>query len=468
MQFKLGWRNVVAVVSAALVAGLASGEAQAFGWGHWAGSSGGSSGGSWGSGGSSGYYSYAGWGSSGGGAWGSSGGSSGGAWGSSGGSSGQRQGFLHRLFHHKRVAYQSSGGSSGSWGAYGASSGGSSGSWHYAGSGGSSGSWSGGSSGSWSYGSSGGRAVSAGSSGGHSGWGYGSSGGGSSGGYITSESSGYISGGSSGGYIISDGAVMSQGTVISEGYPSGSAMGGTIVNEGTVVEPGTTMKPSTEASPTEADGNGAGADEEGASDAEPMASSDDVEANVIRQLQASDSVATSAILTVRVPSDANVYVNGHKTASRGSVRQYISRGLEKGQSYRYEVKAEFVRNGKTIQKTEEVRLLGGQAISVAFRAKNSDRQMAEKVRTQLKLIVPENAKVMLAGREMKASGSEREFSTYRLASGEVWTGYEVRVLLDVDGKVIERKQVIRLAAGDKKELNFDFSEQPAQIARNVR
>gem|GEM_PF-6476857 len=47
----------------------------------------------------------------------------------------------------------------------------------------------------------------------------------------------------------------------------------------------------------------------------------------------------AGLLTVHVPADAEVYINGDPTRSTGSRREYVSFGLEPGKLYRYEIKA---------------------------------------------------------------------------------------------------------------------------------
>ena len=56
----------------------------------------------------------------------------------------------------------------------------------------------------------------------------------------------------------------------------------------------------------------------------------------------------SALLSVKVPADAKVFVNDRPTTSTGSDREYISRDLQTGAGYNYTVRAEFVRDGKTV------------------------------------------------------------------------------------------------------------------------
>jgi len=51
------------------------------------------------------------------------------------------------------------------------------------------------------------------------------------------------------------------------------------------------------------------------------------------------SAEQSVVLTVWVPYDAKVTVNGMETRSTGSRRQFVSYGLQQGLSYKYVVRA---------------------------------------------------------------------------------------------------------------------------------
>jgi uncharacterized protein (TIGR03000 family) len=74
----------------------------------------------------------------------------------------------------------------------------------------------------------------------------------------------------------------------------------------------------------------------------------------------------SGVITVWVPYDAKVTINGLVTRSTGSRRQFVSYGLKSGFSYKYEIRAEVLRDGKSVQDTRTVTLIAGQSTSVAF------------------------------------------------------------------------------------------------------
>ncbi len=75
---------------------------------------------------------------------------------------------------------------------------------------------------------------------------------------------------------------------------------------------------------------------------------------------------TSGVLTVWVPYNAKVTVNGHETKSTGSRRQFISYGLTPGFSYKYVVHATIVRDGQTQEDTRTIVLKAGDVTAVAF------------------------------------------------------------------------------------------------------
>ncbi len=115
-------------------------------------------------------------------------------------------------------------------------------------------------------------------------------------------------------------------------------------------EPGTTPAPATPVTPTPPE-------------AEPPIPSTPV---LPGMPSTSVTPENSGMLTVWVPYDAKVTINGMPTKSTGSRRQFVSYNLKPGFSYKYEVKAEVVRDGKIIEDTKTVVLNAGSNNSVAF------------------------------------------------------------------------------------------------------
>lgn len=74
----------------------------------------------------------------------------------------------------------------------------------------------------------------------------------------------------------------------------------------------------------------------------------------------------AARLTVVVPQDAQVYVNGMLTKTVGTQRQFVSHGMKPGRSYTYEVRALVTRDGETLSDVQVVRVRVGEARKLAF------------------------------------------------------------------------------------------------------
>ncbi len=168
----------------------------------------------------------------------------------------------------------------------------------------------------------------------------------------------------------------------------------------------------------------------------------------------------SALLTVAVPSDARVLVNGIPTRSTGSQRRYVSRNLTPGFDYTYEVRAEVMVDGKPVVQTKTAQLRAGQDVKLNF-----DMNAANPLETALTLRVPTDARVYLAGNETHGIGSVRTFRTSKLAKGETWSNYLVRVEVQQNGERVSKEETITLQAGEQRELTFDFNIDKVAAAR---
>jgi uncharacterized protein (TIGR03000 family) len=76
--------------------------------------------------------------------------------------------------------------------------------------------------------------------------------------------------------------------------------------------------------------------------------------------------ASPALLTVRVPADAEVLIDGNPTTSTGAVREYRSPPLKPGSAYTYEVRARWQENGHTVTQTHRVDVSAGAHAATTF------------------------------------------------------------------------------------------------------
>jgi uncharacterized protein (TIGR03000 family) len=80
-------------------------------------------------------------------------------------------------------------------------------------------------------------------------------------------------------------------------------------------------------------------------------------------------------------------------------------------------------------------------------------------KTRLTLHVPAEASVNLAGIQTKQTGEVRQFTTTKLASGQIWDDYKVVVTMERDGQTLREERTIRLTGGQSQELSINFDSQ---------
>jgi uncharacterized protein (TIGR03000 family) len=165
----------------------------------------------------------------------------------------------------------------------------------------------------------------------------------------------------------------------------------------------------------------------------------------------------SALLSVKVPGDAKVFVNDRPTSSTGEDREYISRDLQPGARYSYKVRAEFTRDGKAVSEEKIVQLTAGQNSALNFAGEQQVQTASEAdTRTTLIIRLPADAKLFLAGKETKATGDVREFTTSKLAAGAEWQTYTIRAVVTRNGHEEVREQNVSLKAGELREMSINF------------
>lgn len=279
---------------------------------------------------------------------------------------------------------------------------------------------------------------------------YGSSGGGGSTGY-----SGYTGGGSSGGSSYAGGG-SSGGSSVSYGGSTGYSAGSVSYGSAGSVSHGSAGSVSYGSDYSSGYGS-AGSGVSGEVYYGTSTQTNETVNESVGVLASNVTLGSDAIeLTVSVPKDAKVFVNGNSTTSTGSVRQFVSRGLEVGKSYRFEIRAELTgADGKVVTDSKELVVKAGDQEKVDFAALKTGP-----VETVVTLNVPADAKVTLAGNATRAQGSSRTFRTSQLKEGEVWESYTITV--EAGGR--EKSQTIRLIGGDNLELSFNFDDQESRLA----
>jgi uncharacterized protein (TIGR03000 family) len=76
----------------------------------------------------------------------------------------------------------------------------------------------------------------------------------------------------------------------------------------------------------------------------------------------------AVLIAVRVPDSAVIWFDGDKTTQTGSLREFITPPLEAGQKYTYEIKAQWMENGKEVSRTRQMDIYAGDRLMVNFLA----------------------------------------------------------------------------------------------------
>jgi uncharacterized protein (TIGR03000 family) len=81
---------------------------------------------------------------------------------------------------------------------------------------------------------------------------------------------------------------------------------------------------------------------------------------------AKTETSARATIVVTVPADARLTVDGNPTSSTSERRTFLTPALETGADYIYTIRAEVVRDGRSVIETQRVTVRGGETTNVPF------------------------------------------------------------------------------------------------------
>jgi len=77
-------------------------------------------------------------------------------------------------------------------------------------------------------------------------------------------------------------------------------------------------------------------------------------------------VPAPVTITVSLPAEAKLIVNGFATTSTSSVRTFVSPAIDADKEFTYTLKGEIVRDGKTVTATKDVAVHAGDDLKVSL------------------------------------------------------------------------------------------------------
>jgi uncharacterized protein (TIGR03000 family) len=84
----------------------------------------------------------------------------------------------------------------------------------------------------------------------------------------------------------------------------------------------------------------------------------------------------SALITLKVPENAEVWFSGTKTHANGTSRDYITPELNPGQSYSYRVRIIWEKDGRMHDETRKITVNPGQHLTVDMKQPAKDSSVA--------------------------------------------------------------------------------------------
>lgn len=74
----------------------------------------------------------------------------------------------------------------------------------------------------------------------------------------------------------------------------------------------------------------------------------------------------AALINLRVPANAEVWLSGEKTTSTGSERAFVTPSLEAGRRFAYDIRVRWMENGKPMEKVQKVRVHPGDRLNLSI------------------------------------------------------------------------------------------------------
>jgi len=174
-----------------------------------------------------------------------------------------------------------------------------------------------------------------------------------------------------------------------------------------------------------------------------------------------------AIVTVRAPNSAEVWVQDQKLEQNGEDRKFISPALPANRTVSYNVRASWYEDGETVTATQQIQVKAGDQKRVTFfDSSSSSSQESNSQPTppapsadqdtgaaRIEMHVPAGAQVWIEGKKMTSTGDVRRFVSPRLTPGQAYT-YDIRVSWNENGREVRKDRQVTLRAGDQQKIEF--------------
>jgi uncharacterized protein (TIGR03000 family) len=161
-----------------------------------------------------------------------------------------------------------------------------------------------------------------------------------------------------------------------------------------------------------------------------------------------------ATVIVKAPMAVRITVNGQPAERQSAEQVFTTPDLQPGKTYSYDFKAETVRDGQTVTRTQTVTVRAGRESRVDF----SDLARAD-APAHVAIKAPPDARVTVDG--VEAPAAMRSFDTPALEAGRTYY-YTVAAEMTRDGRKISESRRVLVSAGQ--DVSVEFNDAGATTA----
>jgi len=201
-------------------------------------------------------------------------------------------------------------------------------------------------------------------------------------------------------------------------------------------------------------------------------------ATTVIQEETRQPAANEAKVSVRLPADARLYVDGKEINNKNrATRAFFTPRLERNQEYFYTVKAEVTRNGQTVAEDKRVMVRAGQVSSVDFGdmsntvarsvtpgAIPAPTAVVAAAPARITVTLPADAKLFVDNVACNLTSGTRSFDTPKLEPGRTYS-YVLKAEVERDGKMRTDERRVVFQAGKQVAVDFGSLESVSTASR---
>jgi uncharacterized protein (TIGR03000 family) len=160
-----------------------------------------------------------------------------------------------------------------------------------------------------------------------------------------------------------------------------------------------------------------------------------------------------ATIIVQVPAEAKVFVDDIEASLTSTSRRFVTPALDLDRDYYYTIKAELVRDGKTLADSKRVVFRAGKTVKVDFGDLSTAKVVPQAAPASVTVRLPADARLSIDGTECPLTSATRTFATPNLDPGYKYS-YTLKAEITREGKTRSASKKVIVEAGKKVDVDF--------------